>query len=96
MTSPSGTTSVLLSSKQAIADPSFDFATGYNEGYILKNAVLLSNAFYGESAKGIWSIRLIDTSAADLAVTDSAWPEGYKNNQQNSVLEGVAVRVFGH
>jgi subtilisin-like proprotein convertase family protein len=96
VTSPSGTISVLLSSKQAIADPSLDFASGYNEGYILKNAVLLSNAFYGENAKGTWRIRLIDTSAADLPVTDSGWPEGYKNNQQNSVLEGLAVRVFGH
>lgn len=96
VTSPSGTTSVLLSSKQAIADPSVDFATGFNEGYILKNSVFLSNAFYGENAQGTWSIRVVDTNATDYAVTNSVWPEGYKNNMQNSVLEGVAVRVFGH
>lgn len=96
VTSPSGTTSVLLSSKQAIADPSFDFATGYNEGYILKNSVFLSNAFYGESAQGTWTIRVVDTNGSDYAVTNSVWPEGYTNNVQNSVLEGVAVRVFGH
>lgn len=96
VTSPSGTKSVLLSSKQAIADPSFDFATGYNEGYILKNSVFLSNAFYGESAQGVWTVRLVDTNGTDLAVTDSVWPEGYKNNLQNSVVEGVAIRVFGH
>ncbi len=96
VTSPSGTTSVLLSSKQAIADPSLDFATGYNEGYILKNSVFLSNAFYGESAQGTWSIRVVDTNTSDYAVTNSVWPEGYKNNQRNSVLEGVAIRVFGH
>lgn len=96
VTSPSGTKSVLLSSKQAIADPSIDFATGYNEGYILKNSVFLSNAFYGESAQGVWTIRLVDTNDTDYAVTDSFWPEGYKNNLQNSVVEGVAIRVFGH
>lgn len=96
VTSPSGTKSVLLSSKQAIADPSFDFATGYNEGYILKNAVFLSNAFYGENSAGVWTIRLVDTNSSDYSVTDSAWPEGYKNNLQNSVVEGVAIRVFGH
>lgn len=96
VTSPSGTKSVLLSSKQAIADPSFDFATGYNEGYILKNSVFLSNAFYGESAQGMWTVRLVDTNGTDLTVTDSFWPEGYKNNLQNSVVEGVAIRVFGH
>lgn len=96
VTSPSGTTSVLLSSKQAIADPSIDFATGYNEGYILKNSVFLSNAFYGESAQGTWNVRVVDTNGSDYPVTDSYWPNGYTNNVQNSVLEGVAVRVFGH
>ncbi|MBZ9613321.1 S8 family serine peptidase [Rheinheimera maricola] len=96
VTSPSGTTSVLLSSKQAIADPSFDFATGYNEGYILKDSVFLSNAFYGESAKGTWTIRVVDTNGSDYPVTNSIWPLGYVNNVQDTVLEGVAIRVFGH
>jgi subtilisin-like proprotein convertase family protein len=96
VTSPSGTKSVLLSSKQAIVEPTFDFSTGYQEGYILKNVVFLSNAFYGETAAGTWSIRLVDTNGADLNVTDSYWDEGYKNNLAPSVLEGVAIRVFGH
>jgi subtilisin-like proprotein convertase family protein len=96
VTSPSGTTSILLSSKQAIADPAVDFAAGYSEGYILKNSVFLSNAFYGENGKGTWTIRLLDTSAADYAVTNAMWPEGYKNNSEDSVLEGVGIRVFGY
>lgn len=96
VTSPSGTTSVLLSSKQAIADPSVDFATGYNEGYILKDSVFLSNAFYGEKSQGVWTIRLVDTNNSNYEVTDSVWPEGYKNNLQNSVVEGAAIRVFGY
>lgn len=96
VTSPSGTKSVLLSSKQAIVEPTYDFSSGYQEGYILKNVVFLSNAFYGESATGTWSIRLVDTNGADLNVTNSYWDEGYKNNLTPSVLEGVAIRVFGH
>lgn len=96
VTSPSGTRSILLSSKQAIADPSLDFSAGYSEGYILKNSIFLSNAFYGENGKGTWTIRLLDTSAADYPVTNAMWPEGYKNNIEDSVLEGVAIRVFGY
>ncbi|MEH8017373.1 S8 family serine peptidase [Rheinheimera muenzenbergensis] len=96
VTSPAGTKSVLLSSKQAIVEPAFDFSAGYSQGYILKNSVFLSNAFYGESAKGSWTIRLVDTNGADLPVDSPRWPAGYINNQQPSVLEGVAIRVFGH
>lgn len=96
VTSPSGTKSVLLSSKQAIAQPAVSFETGSFEGYILKNSVFLSNAFYGEPAQGTWSIRLVDTNGADLNVTNSVWKDGYINNQQPSVLEGVGIRVFGH
>jgi subtilisin-like proprotein convertase family protein len=96
VTSPSGTTSVLLSSKQAIAEPSFDFYTGYNQGYILKNSVFLSNTFYGENAQGTWNVRVVDTNGSDYPAPYSFWPNGYTNNAQNSVLEGVAVRVFGH
>lgn len=96
VTSPAGTKSVLLSSKQAIVEPAFDFAVGYYQGYILKNSVFLSNAFYGEDAKGTWTIRLVDTSGADLPVASTRWPAGYVNNSQPSVLEGVSIRVFGH
>jgi len=96
VTSPSGTRSVLLSSKQAIVEPTFDFASGYYEGYILKNVVFLSNAFYGEAAQGTWTVRLVDTNGTDLDVTNSYWQDGYKNNAVPSVLEGVGIRIFGH
>lgn len=96
VTSPSGTKSILLSSKQAIVLPAVDFNLGFYEGYILKNSVFLSNTFYGEAAKGTWTIRLVDTNGADLPVTSTRWPSGYINNSQPSVLEGVAIRVFGH
>jgi subtilisin-like proprotein convertase family protein len=96
--SPSGTRSVLLSSKQAITYPAYSLETGDQPGYILKDGVFLSNAFYGESSKGEWTVRLLDTSAASFATADGGWGGfvGYTNNTQASVLEGIAIRAFGH
>jgi len=100
VTSPSGTKSVILSSKQAITYPAYSFENGEQPGYILKDGVLLSNAFYGESSKGEWTIRLIDSSAETFATSDegqSNWGfVGYTNNASASILEGVAVRAYGH
>ncbi|MDP5211329.1 S8 family serine peptidase, partial [Microbulbifer sp. 2205BS26-8] len=59
--SPSGTRSVLLSSKQAAIAPSQNFTDGPSIGYIMDGVVVLSNAFYGENAKGSWTIRVLDT-----------------------------------
>lgn len=95
--SPSGTKSILLSSKQAIVDPALDVAQGgYQQGYIMRNTIMLSNAFYGENAKGAWTVRLVDTNGADIAVSDSMWPRGYRNNIESSVLEGWGIQVTGH
>lgn len=97
VTSPSGTKSILLSSKQAISDPALDFTKGGSQqGYIMSNTVMLSNAFYGENAKGTWTVRLVDTNGADIPVIDSMWPRGYRNNTENSVLEGWGIQVTGH
>ncbi|AWF81172.1 serine protease [Microbulbifer sp. A4B17] len=96
--SPSGTRSVLLSSKQALLDASYSFETGYSYGYILDGAVLLSNAFYGENAKGTWTIRALDTGETniDFSNTDNYWEAtGLMNNPVESVLEGVSLRTFG-
>lgn len=102
VTSPSGTRAVLLSSKQAQILPAYDFytETPFQLGYILKDGAFLANAFYGESAKGEWTIRLIDTSDRSFAASDAGVNEGgfteYVNNRAPSVMTGVAVRVFGH
>ncbi|NMR24574.1 S8 family serine peptidase [Pseudoalteromonas sp. NEC-BIFX-2020_015] len=100
VTSPSGTRSVLLSSKQALFLPALNFSSGFLNGYILKDAVMLSNAFYGESTKGTWTIRLLDTSnkSFELSGGDKNFVEatGISNNTALSVLEGVSLRVFGH
>ncbi|GAA5442760.1 hypothetical protein Misp06_00935 [Microbulbifer sp. NBRC 101763] len=96
--SPSGTRSVLLSSKQALLDASYSFADGYSMGYILNGAVFLSNAFYGENAKGTWTIRALDTGETNIVFTDpdNYWDAtGLMNNPVESVLEGVSLRAFG-
>jgi len=100
VTSPSGTKSVILSSKQALTYPAYSFETGDQPTYILKDGVFLSNAFYGESSKGEWTIRLIDTSAESFSTSDGGaggWGfVGYTNNASDSILEGIAVRAYGH
>lgn len=100
VTSPSGTKSVILSSKQAITYPAYSFENGDQPGYILKDGVLLSNAFYGESSKGEWTIRILDTSADTFVTSDGGQSDwgfvGYTNNVSASILEGVAVRAYGH
>ncbi|MEI5638239.1 MULTISPECIES: S8 family serine peptidase [unclassified Pseudoalteromonas] len=98
VTSPSGTRSVLLSSHQALLYPAYSFDNGgFQPGYILKDGVFLSNAFYGESAKGEWTIRLLDADNQSFAASSASSPfAGYFNNQSPSILMGAAVRVFGH
>jgi len=100
VTSPSGTKSVILSSKQAITYPAYSLDDGDQPGYILRNGVLLSNAFYGESSKGEWTIRLMDTSATSFATSDGGRGDwgfvGYTNNDSASILEGIAIRAHGH
>ncbi len=97
VTSPAGTRSVLLSSKQALIYPALNPDFSDNPGYVLKDTVLLSNAFYGESAKGTWKIRVLDVSGADYASTGGILEvDGYVNNTQLTQVDGVALRVFGH
>lgn len=98
--SPAGTRSVLLSSKQSISLPALNPDFSFANGYVLKNSVFLSNAFYGESAKGTWKIKFVDTG--DTKFEYSAGPDrflkltGVKNNSVDTVVEGVSLRAFGH
>ena len=98
--SPAGTRSVLLSSKQAIFYPAFSFAAGFQDGYVLKDAVFLSNAFYGENAKGTWKIRVLDTGNTNFTFSggtdNNLEVAAIANNNVNSVLEAVSLRAFGH
>ena len=96
VTSPAGTKSVLLSSKQALIYPALAEDFSENPGYILHNSVFLTNAFYGENAKGTWTIKVLDAGASNYASTGGLLGvDGYVNNTAPSVVEGVAIRVFG-
>lgn len=88
VTSPEGTTSVIASSRtsmgafRGLGNGSF---IGYS--YVVE-APILTNAFLGESAEGTWTVRFVDTNGADLGP--------FLNNSQDSEIENVAVRIFGH
>ncbi|PCK31795.1 S8 family serine peptidase [Pseudoalteromonas piscicida] len=97
VTSPSGTKAIILSSKQAQLRPAI-MEGSYQDGYIhLPSVHFLSNAFYGETAKGTWTLRAIDTDKPATTV--------YKNrnklssvvlaNSEPSKLEGWGLRVIG-
>ncbi|WP_419571665.1 S8 family serine peptidase [Rheinheimera sp.] len=97
VTSPAGTKSVLLSSKQALILPALTEDFYFQPGYILNDAVFLSNAFYGENAKGSWTIKVLDVNGGNYAATGGYLDvDGYQNNTEASVVEGVALRVLGH
>jgi subtilisin family serine protease/subtilisin-like proprotein convertase family protein len=68
VTSPAGTKSILL---HAANGYSYD---GVNYQWSINNARLLSNAFYGESAAGDWTVRFLDfcsTGTTTFASTDN-------------------------
>ncbi len=67
--SPNGTRSVL-----------FNINNGFSDDQNLANMVLLSNAFYGESSSGQWTIRVVD---------------GYSTGS-NGTMVSWAIRFFGH
>ncbi|RUO80252.1 serine protease [Idiomarina tyrosinivorans] len=95
VTSPSGTTTQLLSGAQALNLG----ADGYCSQYILEDTLFLANAFYGESAVGEWTIRLVDVNGDDYQA--SGYPitnntETFANNSVPSQLEAASVRFYGH
>jgi subtilisin family serine protease/subtilisin-like proprotein convertase family protein len=100
VTSPSGTRAVLLTSKQTLIIPAVSFDIGYHHQYILKDNVILANAFYGEKTKGNWTIKILDTSAQTFTASDFGQKGSplshYVNNKFPSIVEGVALRTFAH
>ncbi len=98
VTSPAGTKTVLLSSRQAILQPvqtaHSPFAV-FADGYMLKDSLIAANAFYGENAKGKWKLRFLDTSAKDIAHA-SPFHDSYFNNKVNSLVKKANLRVIGH
>ena len=70
--SPAGTRSVLLNAFNVLTNSNAD----------VNNAVLASNAFNGESAQGVWHVRLIDVAQ--------------RPDPQPARLQGAALTVMGH
>lgn len=91
VTSPSGTTSVIATSRTSLGAyiglGNADFDNGIGFAY-LASAPILTNAFLGESAAGDWTVRFVDTNGADL--------DDFLNNVTDSLVVGAQVRVFGH
>lgn len=96
VTSPAGTTTQLLTGRQAINVG----ADGFCSQYILEDTRFLANAFYGEDVAGTWTIRLVDTNGEDLIADGRAvggvFGDTFANNTTPSRLEAVSVRAFGH
>lgn len=71
LTSPSGTTSILLNARN-----------GFSGSNNLTNMVLTSNAFYGETSNGTWTIKVIDADNT--------------NDSSSGILTSWSMKVNGH
>ncbi|SEA60028.1 Proprotein convertase P-domain-containing protein [Alkalimonas amylolytica] len=97
LTSPAGTRSVLLASRQALLLPALDEDWAAQDGYILKDSVFRSNAFYGETSTGNWTLQVYDLAADSFAVQDTEFDfDWIENNAELSRLDGAALRIIGH
>ncbi|MCD8475832.1 MAG: proprotein convertase P-domain-containing protein [Shewanella fodinae] len=95
--SPSGTRSVVMTPYngmvyQGVMDPSDP--TDYVPGF--ENTPMLSNAFYGESTKGTWTLKVIDVNSGDYSFI--LYPVQYVDipNESQGVLKGWSIRFHGH
>lgn len=95
--SPSGTRSVLQTPRNGLVGQALDASvTGYT------NQLMLSNQFYGENAKGDWTLRAIDTNGDEvfsfIAYFNSSaiYNVPMANNTQPGVIKNWSMRIFGH
>lgn len=95
--SPAGTKSVLMTPYNGLVyqgvmdktDPE-DLITGFDA------TPMLSNAFYGESSKGEWTIKLIDVNSGSYKFIK--YDQGYISipNEADGKLKGWSIRFHGH
>lgn len=95
--SPAGTKSVLMTPYNGLVyqgvmdknDPD-DLVKGYDA------TPMLSNAFYGESSKGEWTIKLIDVNSGSYRFVK--YDQGYISipNEADGKLKGWSIRFHGH
>ena len=97
MISPSGTRSVLQTPRNGLVGQSLDSTVA---GY--ENQLMLSNQFYGENAKGEWTLRAIDTNGDEvfsfIAYFNSSaiYDVPMANNAKPGVIKNWSMRIFGH
>ncbi|WP_045420639.1 S8 family peptidase [Vibrio jasicida] len=95
--SPAGTRSVLQTPRNGLVGQSLDPTVA---GY--ENQLMLSNQFYGENAKGEWTLRAIDTNGDEvfsfIAYFNSSaiYDVPMANNAQPGVIKNWSMRIFGH
>ncbi|SFC79008.1 S8 family serine peptidase [Pseudoalteromonas denitrificans] len=92
LVSPSGTRSVLMSARTG-------FLGGNEGGYT--DAVMLNTHFYGEEAKGDWTLNVFDTdkgTSYTLGYNPQIGLIGFnsRNNEIAGVLKDWSIRIFGH
>lgn len=95
--SPAGTKSVLMTPYNGLVyqgvmdknDPE-DLVAGFDA------TPMLSNAFYGESTKGEWTIKLIDVNSGSYRFIK--YDQGYISipNEADGKLKGWSIRFHGH
>ncbi|AUI88280.1 peptidase S8 [Vibrio azureus] len=95
--SPSGTRSVLQTPRNGLVAQALDpNLLGY------KNQLMLSNQFYGENAKGNWTLRAIDTNGEEVFSViayfnaQAIYQLPMNNNTTPGVLKEWSMRIFGH
>ena len=88
VTSPSGTESILATSRTSLGAVD-GVATTAGAGYAYHiSSPILANAFYGESIYGQWTVTIADTNRASFGQ--------FQNNRQASQLAKAQMRIFGH
>ncbi|ASP38854.1 hypothetical protein CHH28_09245 [Bacterioplanes sanyensis] len=99
--SPSGTEAMVLQPRSMlVADQSENVSADFDD------TVLLSNAFYGESAQGTWTVKLVDTNSGEFRFqatlldatgtrTDDVVIRTANPASQGSFTE-AAINIYGH
>ena len=85
LTSPSGTKSIMMTPRTGVY-ASYDWGVGAPvENNMYQDVTLLSNAFYGERARGTWTIRVVDTNGQAIPSNNPDFV--FVNNEHHSVLD---------
>lgn len=89
LTSPSGTKSIMLNAFNSFLIP-YDISNNPVWVADLSDFVLLSNAFYGENSKGVWTLKVIDALNGS---TNTQWDDA---SSQTGTLDNWSINVVGH